>query len=165
MPLYESVFIARQDIAGTQVESLADQFAGLIEQNGGSVTKKEHWGLRNLAYRIKKNRKGHYVLFNIDAPAPAVEEMERNMRINEDVIRFLTVRVDELEEEPSVVMRNRNSRDDRGHGRRGGHGGRDRDRGPSGDRDRGSSGDRPAPAAAAAKDKPEASAGEEGAKS
>ena len=132
MPLYESVFIARQDIAGAQVEALADQFSGLIEQNGGSVTKKEHWGLRNLAYRIKKNRKGHYVLFNIEAPAPAVEEMERNMRINEDVIRFLTVRVDELEEEPSVIMRNRSSRDDRGHGRRGGrdHRDRDRDRGP-----------------------------------
>ena len=134
MPLYESVFIARQDIAGAQVEALADQFSTLIEQNGGSVTKKEHWGLRNLAYRIKKNRKGHYVLFNIDAPAPAVEEMERNMRINEDVIRFLTVRVDELEEEPSVVMRNRNSRDDRGPRGRGG--GRFRD-GPRGDGPRG----------------------------
>ena len=131
MPLYESVFIARQDIAGAQVEVLADQFAGLVEERGGKVTKKEHWGLRNLAYRIKKNRKGHYVLLNLDAPADAVHEMERNMRINEDVIRFLTVRVDELEAEPSAVLRSRGARDDRGPRGRGG-----RDRGPGGPRDR-----------------------------
>jgi small subunit ribosomal protein S6 len=137
MPLYESVFIARQDISSAQVDSLADQFTGLIQENGGEIKKREYWGLRNLAYRIKKNRKGHYVLFNIEAPAPAVHEMERNMRINEDVIRFLTVKVEELEEEPSAMMRSRGGRDERGGrrpgGRFGGHGGDGR--GPRGGRD------------------------------
>ena len=117
MSLYESVFIARQDISATQVETLADQFSELIKENGGEVTKKEHWGLKNLAYRIKKNRKGHYVLFNIDAPSAAVLEMERQMRINEDVVRYLTVRVDELEEDQSIMLRSRGSRDS-GRGRR-----------------------------------------------
>ena len=93
MPLYETVFIARQDIAGTQVDALADAFTGVITQNGGEVTKREYWGLRNLTYRIKKNRKGHYVLLNINAPAPAVTEMERTMRINEDVLRFTLIPV------------------------------------------------------------------------
>jgi len=127
MSLYESVFIARQDISATQVEALADQFSELIKENGGEVTKKEHWGLKNLAYRIKKNRKGHYVLFNIDAPSAAVLEMERNMRISEDVVRYLTVRVDELEEDQSMMLRSRGSRDS-GRGRRFG------DRGDRGDR-------------------------------
>ncbi len=125
MALYESVFIARQDISSAQVDSLADLFSGLIQENGGEVKKKEFWGLRNLAYRIKKNRKGHYVLFNIDAPSSAIQEMERNMRINEDVIRYLTVRVDELEEEQSIILRSRGSRDGGRGGRDGGRGGRD----------------------------------------
>src|SRR5690606_40511066 len=101
MPFYETVFIARQDISAQQVEALADQFAEIVSQNGGEIKKREYWGLRNLAYRIKKNRKGHYVLFNIDAPPAAVAEMERNMRINEDILRYQSVRVDELDEGPS----------------------------------------------------------------
>ncbi len=121
MSLYECVFIARQDISATQVEGLVGQFSGIIEEGGGKVASSEMWGLRSLAYRIKKNRKGHYVLLNLDAPSPAVQEMERLMRLNEDVIRYLTVRVDELEEGPSIVMQSRHSRDDRGG--RGGRGG------------------------------------------
>ena len=113
MPLYENVFIARQDISGAQVDALADTFTQLIADQGGEVKKREYWGLRNLAYRMNKNRKGHYVLFNIDAPAPAIAELERTMRINEDVLRYLTMRVDELEEGPSPVMQNRGSREDR----------------------------------------------------
>jgi small subunit ribosomal protein S6 len=104
MPFYETVFIARQDISAQQVEALADQFAEIVSQNGGEIKKREYWGLRNLAYRIKKNRKGHYVLFNIDAPPAAVAEMERNMRINEDILRYQSVRVDELDEGPSPIM-------------------------------------------------------------
>jgi small subunit ribosomal protein S6 len=104
MPLYESVFIARQDIASTQVDTLGEQFTKIIEGLNGKVTKREYWGLRNLAYRIKKNRKGHYVLLNIDAPAPAVAEMERNMRINEDVLRYLTVKVDALDPNQSPIL-------------------------------------------------------------
>ena len=113
MPLYENVFIARQDISGAQVDTLADQFTQLISEHGGEIKKRENWGLRNLAYRMNKNRKGHYVLFNIDAPAPAIAELERTMRINEDVLRYLTIRVDALEEGPSPVMLNRGSREDR----------------------------------------------------
>lgn len=113
MPLYENVFIARQDISGAQADALADQFTQLIADHGGEVKKREYWGLRNLAYRINKNRKGHYVLFNIDAPAAAIAELERTMRINEDVLRYLTVRVAQLEEGPSPIMQNRGSRDDR----------------------------------------------------
>lgn len=113
MSLYECVFIARQDIAAPQVEALAEQLAGVIAEQGGQVTKKEFWGLRNISYRINKNRKGHYVLFNISAPSPAVKEMERQMSINEDVLRYLTIRVEELEEGPSAVMLSRNQRDDR----------------------------------------------------
>ncbi|HEU0217394.1 MAG TPA: 30S ribosomal protein S6 [Stellaceae bacterium] len=113
MPLYENVFIARQDISGAQVDALADQFTQLIADQGGEVKKRENWGLRNLAYRMNKNRKGHYVLFNIEAPAPAIAELERTMRINEDVLRYLTIKVDELEEGPSPVMLNRGSREDR----------------------------------------------------
>ena len=95
MALYENVFIARQDVPTTQVETLTNQFAELVTGMGGTVSKKEYWGLRSLTYRIKKNRKGHYTLLNIDAPSAAVKEMERTMSINEDIIRFLTVRVDE----------------------------------------------------------------------
>ena len=118
MAYYESVFIARQDVSAAQVDTLAEAFTNIVQEQGGKVTKKESWGLRNLAYRIKKNRKGHYVLFNLDAPAAAVKEMERNMRINEDVIRFLTVRVEALEEGPSAVMQSK-SREGR-EGREGG---------------------------------------------
>ena len=113
MAYYESVFIARQDISAPQVESLADGFASVIEENGGKVTKRESWGLRGLAYKIKKNRKGHYVLFNLDAPAPAVHEMERQMRLNEDILRHMTLRVDELEEGPSVQMQGRANQEER----------------------------------------------------
>ena len=111
MALYESVFITRQDISSSQAEALVDSFAEIIANTGGSVQKKEYWGLRNLAYRIKKNRKGHYALLNIDAPPAAIAGMERNMRLNEDVLRFMTVRVEELDEGPSPVLR---SRDERG---------------------------------------------------
>jgi len=104
MPLYESVFIARQDVAQTQVDALGEQFTKIVEGLNGKVAKREYWGLRNLAYRIKKNRKGHYVLLNIDAPAPAIAEMERNMRINEDVLRYLTVKVDALDPNPAPIL-------------------------------------------------------------
>src|ERR1700726_3062470 len=113
MPLYENVFIARQDISGAQVDALADALTQLVADNGGEVRKREYWGLRNLAYRMRKNRKGHYMLLNLSAPPAAVAELERTMRINEDVIRYLTIRVDELEDGPSVVMQSRGSRDDR----------------------------------------------------
>ena len=111
MPYYESVFIARQDITSAQVDALSAEFAEIIRKNGGQVTKTESWGLRTLAYRIKKNRKGHYVLFNLDAPAAAVQELERNMRLHEDVLRYLTVHVEELEAGPSAILR-RDERDD-----------------------------------------------------
>ncbi|MBV9863295.1 MAG: 30S ribosomal protein S6 [Alphaproteobacteria bacterium] len=113
MSLYETVFIARQDISGAQVDALADGFTQLLTEQGGEVKKREYWGLRNLAYRMRKNRKGHYVLFNVDAPAPAIAEFERTMRINEDVLRYLTIRVDQLEEGQSPIMQSRGSRDDR----------------------------------------------------
>ena len=118
MAFYETVFIARQDITSAQAEQLAEQFSQLIKDNGGEVKKTEHWGLKTLAYRMNKNRKGHYVLFNLDAPPAAVAEMERNMRLNEDVLRYMTIRVDELEEGPSAVMQNRD-RGDRDRGDRG----------------------------------------------
>ena len=105
MPLYESIFIARQDIPATQVEALTTTFADIVRNNGGQVLKTEQWGLRNLAYRINKNKKGHYVMFNLDTPSAAVNEMERNMRIHEDILRFMTVRVEELEAGPSAIMR------------------------------------------------------------
>lgn len=114
MALYECVLIARQDISAAQAEQLGEQFAQIIRDNGGSVTKTEYWGLKTLAYKIKKNRKGHYTLFNVDAPAAAVAEMERNMSINEDVLRFMTVRVDALDANPSAMMQSRGERGDRG---------------------------------------------------
>ena len=114
MALYECVLMARQDISSSQAESLVDQFSEIIETNGGKVTKKEMWGLRTLAYRINKNRKAHYTLLNLDAPSAAVAEMERNLRLNEDVIRYLTLRVEEHEEGPSIVLQARERRDDRG---------------------------------------------------
>jgi small subunit ribosomal protein S6 len=113
MPLYESVFIARQDISGAQVDALADGFAQLIADNGGEIKKREYWGLRNLAYRMRKNRKGHYVLLNLAAPPAAIAELERTMRINEDILRYLTIRVEALDEGPSAIMQSRGSRDDR----------------------------------------------------
>jgi len=144
MRLYESVFIARQDITTAQVETMADEFAAIITSAGGSIKKREYWGLRSLAYRIKKNRKGHYSLLNINCPAAALTEMERNMRLHEDVLRYMSVRVDEHEEEPSVMMQSKSSRDDRD---------RDRDRG----RDRPKT-ETAAPAAAAATAASEATA-------
>jgi len=113
MALYENVFIARQDVPATQVETLTTQFSELVTAQGGTVSKKEYWGLRSLAFRIKKNRKGHYTLLNIDAPSAAVKELERTMSINEDIIRFLTVRVDTLEEGPSAVMQRSSEKSDR----------------------------------------------------
>ena len=119
MPFYECVFIARQDISATQAEQLSDAMAAIITEHGGNVAKKEYWGLRSLTYRIKKNRKGHYTLLNIDAPSAAVKEMERTMSINEDIIRFLTVRVDALEEGPSAIMLRSAEKSDRPGGDRG----------------------------------------------
>ncbi len=126
MALYENVFIARQDVPTTQVETLTNQFAELVTGLGGTVSKKEYWGLRSLTYRIKKNRKGHYTLLNIDAPANAIKELERTMSINEDIIRYLTVRVDALEEGPSAVMQRASEKSDRpmDRGERGGWGDR-----------------------------------------
>ena len=118
MPLYEHVFLARQDLAQAQVDALAETATKIIEEGQGKVVKTETWGLRNLAYRIAKNRKAHYVLLDIDAPAPAIAEMERQVALNEDVIRYMTVRVDEHEAGPSAMMR----RSDRERSRR-----RDRD--------------------------------------
>ena len=131
MPLYEHVFMARQDISTAQMDALTDQFKTIITDNGGSIGRTEYWGLKPLTYRIRKNRKAHYAILNITAPAPAVAEMERQMGINEDVIRFMTIRVEEHEEEPSVQMRAGRDRTDRPGGDRG-----DRnDRGPRRGRD------------------------------
>ena len=104
MPFYENVFIARQDLTPAKVAELTDKYASTVESMGGKVTKRENWGLRNLAYKIQKNRKGYYMLMNIDAPADAIIEMERLMRLDENLIRYLTVKVEELEEGPSVMM-------------------------------------------------------------
>jgi small subunit ribosomal protein S6 len=123
MPLYEHVFLARQDASPQQVEELIAQIKGVVEQLGGKVAKTESWGIRSLTYRMNKNRKAHFTLLNIDGPTAIVAEIERQERIHEDVIRYLTVRVDELEEGPSAMMRKAE---------------RDRDRGDRGDR-----GDRP----------------------
>jgi small subunit ribosomal protein S6 len=147
MPLYEHVFLARQDVSQTQVEALTKEFTDVIEELQGKVAKTEYWGLRSLAYKIKKNRKAHYTLLNIEAPPAAIAEMERRMGISTDILRFLTVRVEEHETEPSIQMR-KSDRDERGGG---GFGGRERggfrgDRGPRGDRpprDGGPRGDRP----------------------
>ena len=112
MAYYENVFVARQDMSPAQVEGLADSYATLIEESGGKVVKREHWGLKTLAYRIKKNRKGHYVMFDMEAESAAVLELERQMRLSEDVIRFLTIRLEEISEAPSPMM-SRRARDDR----------------------------------------------------
>ncbi|MCD4510991.1 30S ribosomal protein S6 [Brucella pseudogrignonensis] len=143
MALYEHVLLARQDISQQQVDALVEQYKGVLEANGGKVGKVENWGLRPLTYRIKKNRKAYYTLVNIEAPAAAVAEMERQMRINEDVLRFMTVRVEEHEEGQSAMLSRRDDRrerdgDDRGP-RRPREGGFDRgdrgDRGPRRPRD------------------------------
>jgi small subunit ribosomal protein S6 len=123
MALYENVFIARQDVPTTQVEALTKQFTELVTAQGGTVSKSEYWGLRSLTFRIRKNRKGHYTLLNIDAPPAAVKELERTMSINEDIIRYLTVRVDKLEDGPSAVMQRSNEKADRPGGDRGDRGG------------------------------------------
>ena len=125
MPLYEHIFMARQDVTSQQVEAMIDQYKGVIEQNGGKVEKTEMWGVKSLAYRIKKNRKAHFTMFNLDAPPNAVAEMERQMRISEDILRFMTIRVDTLETEPSVMMqkRDRDERKDRERRERDGGGG------------------------------------------
>lgn len=139
MTLYEHIFIARQDISPAQVEGLTETLQKIVTENGGKIAKAEYWGLRNLQYKVKKNRKGHYSLFNIDGPAAVIQELERQEKINEDILRVLTIRVEELDETPSPVL-SRRDRDGREGGREGGRdggrdgGGRDRD---GGGRDRG----------------------------
>ena len=135
MALYEHVFLARQDLAQAQVDALAETATKIVEENEGKVTKVETWGLRSLAYKIAKNRKAHYVMLNIDAPGNVIAELERQTQINEDIIRYMTIKVEELETGPSVVMR-KQERSDRDRGERG-------DRGPRRDReDRGDRGPR-----------------------
>jgi|EP00611_Tribonema_gayanum_P006597 small subunit ribosomal protein S6 len=136
MALYEHVFLARQDMSAQQVDALVEQYKGVIEAHGGKVGRVENWGLKSLTYRIKKNRKAHYALMDIDAPAAAVHEVERQMRINEDILRYMTIAVEAHEEGPSAMMQKRD-RDDRP--RRDGD-----DRGPRRDfGDRGDRGPRP----------------------
>ena len=125
MPLYEHVYLARQDLSSQQVDELTAQLSGVIGQLGGKVTKTEYWGLKSLTYRMRKNRKAHMTLINVDAPPAALTEIERQERLNEDVLRYLTIRVEAHEEGPSAMMR-KSDRDDR-----------DRDRGDRGDRPRG----------------------------
>ena len=131
MPLYEHVFLSRQDASAQQVEELTAQFKGVIEQLGGKVTKVEQWGVKSLSYRLRKNRKAHFTLLNVDAPPAALNEIERQERLNEEVLRYITVRVEELEEGPSAMMRKVDR--DRERDERGGGGFRDRgDRGGGG---------------------------------
>ncbi len=128
MPLYEHVYLARQDLSAQQVEELTAQLSGVIGEMGGKVAKNEYWGVKSLAFRIRKNRKAHMTLLNLDAPPAAINEIERQERLNEDVLRYLTIRVEEHEEGPSAMMRKADrDRDDRGE--RGERGGRFRDRG------------------------------------
>ncbi len=133
MALYEHIFMVRQDVSGAQVDTLTQQFKSILEENQGSIGKSEYWGVRPLAYRVKKNRKAHYTLMNLDAPPEAVKEMERQMSINDDVIRFMTIRVDEHDEQPSVQMRSGRGRDrdERGPRDRDNRGPRDRDAKPA----------------------------------
>ena len=118
MPLYEHVFLARQDLAQAQVDALAENATKIIADNGGKVVKTETWGLRGLAYRIAKNRKAHYVMLDVDAPAPAMAELERQTGINEDVIRYMTIRVEDHEKGPSAMMRKQDRDRERGRGPR-----------------------------------------------
>jgi small subunit ribosomal protein S6 len=113
MPLYECVLIARNDVTQQQVEAIADQIAGQLEADGGAVRKREYWGLRSLAYRVKKNRKGHYILLGLEAKPTFITEMERQLRINEDVIRFQTLRVDAIDEAPSAILSRKSDDRDR----------------------------------------------------
>jgi small subunit ribosomal protein S6 len=141
MPLYEHVFLARQDVSAQQVETLTAQYKGVIEQLGGKVAKAEYWGVKSLSYRIRKNRKAHMTLLNVDAPPAALAEVERQERLSEDVLRYLTVRVDEHEEGPSAMMRKVDRDRERDRDRDDRHGGfdrgdRDRDRGERGERRR-----------------------------
>jgi small subunit ribosomal protein S6 len=117
MPLYETVVIARSEITQAQADAVADAVIAQLETDGGAVKKREYWGLRSLAYRIKKNRKGHYILLGLDAPSLAINEMERQLTLNEDVLRFMTVRIEEISEEPSVILSRKS--DDRERGFRG----------------------------------------------
>ena len=110
MALYESVIIGRQDLTTSQFETIVNEFISVIESLKGTIQKKESWGLRNLAYKINKNRKGHYMLLNIDGPADAIVEYERLMRLHEDIIRFLTMRIKSVDEKPSPLMNNKNDR-------------------------------------------------------
>jgi small subunit ribosomal protein S6 len=148
MALYEHVFLARQDVSTQQVETMTKEFSDIIEAGGGKIAKSEYWGVKTLNFKIKKNRKAHYSLFNIDAPPAAVAEMERRMSLSTDILRFLTIKVEAHETEPSAPMR-KSDRDDRGErgdrgdrGPRGGGGGRFGDRDRGGDRG-GFRGDRP----------------------
>jgi small subunit ribosomal protein S6 len=130
MPLYEHVFLARQDLSQQQVDELTAHYKGVVEQMGGSVPKAEYWGVKSLTYRIRKNRKAHFTLLNLDAPAAAITEVERQQHINEDVLRAITVRVEELESGPSAMMRkvDRDRDRDERRGDRGDRGDRRRDR-------------------------------------
>lgn len=119
MPLYECVFIARNDVTQQQVETIAEQMGGVIGEQGGEVRKREYWGLRGLAYRIKKNRKGHYMLLGVDAPPAAMQEVERQLGLNEDVLRSLTIRVEAIEEGPSAILAKRSDDRERERGFRG----------------------------------------------
>jgi small subunit ribosomal protein S6 len=134
MALYEHIYLARQDVTAQQVETMTEQFKAVIEQNGGKVGKIEYWGVKSLAYRIKKNRKAHFTLMNIDAPPAAITEMERQMSINEDILRVITLRVEEHEEGPSAMMRKRDDSEERGD--RGDRAERGERRGPRPDRPR-----------------------------
>ena len=141
MPLYEHVFLARQDLAQAQVDAISENATKILTDHGGKVVKAETWGLKSLAYRIAKNRKAHYVMLEIDAPAAAVAELERQTGISEDIIRYMTIRVDAHEDGPSAMMR-RSERSDRDRGERSDRGDRG-DRGPRGERpDRGDRPDR-----------------------
>lgn len=133
MPLYEHIFMSRQDVSSQQVETMTEEFTKIIEDAGGKITKTEQWGVRPLAYKIKKNRKAHYTLLNIDSAHPPVAEMERQQQINSDILRFVTFKVEEHETEPSAALR-KSDRDDRRGGRGGDRGGPRRDRGPREDR-------------------------------
>ncbi len=119
MPLYECVFIARNDVTQQQVEAIAEQVAGILTEQGGEVKKREYWGLRGLAYRIKKNRKGHYMLLDIDAQPAAMQEVERQLGLNEDVLREMTLRIEAIEEAPSAILTRRGEERERDRGFRG----------------------------------------------
>ena len=128
MRCYEHTFIARQDLSPQQAQALAETYAGLVTEHGGEVTKNEYWGLRNLAYRMRKNRKGHYLHLNLKADAATIDELERQERLSDDILRYLTVKVEELEEGPSVLMHARTSREERSRRHDDGRRGRDDDR-------------------------------------